>query len=43
MYLYSVTFHFDYYLRQPPRLFQSKLCRGNHMSVVESADSGIHH
>ena len=27
-------FHFRYCLRQSPRLFQSKLCTGNHMSVA---------
>ena len=42
--LLSVTFHFGYCLRQPPRLFWSKFSWGYHMSVAEWADAyGIHH
>ena len=33
--LLSVAFHFGHCLRQSPRLFQSKFCWGNHMSVAE--------
>ena len=42
--LFSVIFYFSYCLRQSPHVFQSKFCRGNHMSVVEWVDTyGIHH
>ena len=42
--LFSVKFHFSYYLRQSPRLFSLNSCWGNHMSVVEWIDTyGIHH
>ena len=33
--LLNVAFHFGHCLRQSPRLFQSKFCWGNHMSVAE--------
>ena len=42
--LFSVTFHFGYCVRQSPRLFSSKFCWGNHMSLAEWVDTyGIHH
>ena len=40
---FSVTFHFDYFLRQSPPLFEWKVSWGNHMSVAEWAGTyGIH-
>ena len=42
--LFSVTFHFDYCLRQSPCLFSSSFCWGNHISVAEWVDTyRIHH
>ena len=43
--LFSVRFHFSYCLcRQLPRLFWSKFCRSNHISVAEWTDTyDIHH
>ena len=37
--LFSITFHFGYSFRQPPRLFRSKFSRDNYMSVAEWTDS----
>ena len=40
----SITYHFGYCFCQSARLFELKVSLGNHMSVVEWADTyGIHH
>ena len=40
-YLFNVSFHIGFYLRQVPRLFQSKLCRGNHICAGVLMDGDI--
>ena len=36
-------FLFDYCVRQLPRLFKSKLCEGNYMSLAERTDTYSNH